>query len=323
MTTTPPNSALGTQNAGSMTQEPLSQQDSLSRDIWQDAALTEALLSVSQQTKASAPSEPVVTTPVIHTTKPEKPSMLRYWAMAASVAAFALLVGSLTVYTSNEAGSEAAQQRIASNHSVSQTYETDSPTVVTLSDGTEVHLNAHSQLVYSSTTTSRHALLTRGEALFAVKRDETRPFTVTAAQTDITVLGTRFNVNKTQQSVWVDVFHGKVSVENQHTHQQQTLLKGDGVQVTAQSMNHHAVETEQPSWQLGWITCDNMLLSEAAYLFNRYSSKPVVLNGSIHSLKVSGKFNTRDVGGALRLISEVNNLTFTEYSDSFQLAATN
>ncbi|HEY9256686.1 FecR family protein [Chitinophaga sp.] len=66
---------------------------------------------------------------------------------------------------------------------------------LTLSDGTEVWLNAESSLRFPVhfTGNSRQVYLT-GEAYFAVAADAAKPFSVTAGQVAVTVLGTEFNI---------------------------------------------------------------------------------------------------------------------------------
>lgn len=66
---------------------------------------------------------------------------------------------------------------------------------ITLQDGTVVWLNARSTLVYPSHFygKERNVSIT-GEAFFEVSKDKEKPFIVTAQDTKIRVLGTKFNV---------------------------------------------------------------------------------------------------------------------------------
>lgn len=66
---------------------------------------------------------------------------------------------------------------------------------LTLSDGTNVWLNACSELTYpaSFTEESRNVSL-KGEAYFDVSKDAEHPFVVQTKKCDIKVLGTEFNV---------------------------------------------------------------------------------------------------------------------------------
>ena len=66
---------------------------------------------------------------------------------------------------------------------------------ITLGDGTQVWLNAESELSYPVVFAGgRREVELRGEAYFEVARDAARPFIVKTAAMDVRVLGTSFNV---------------------------------------------------------------------------------------------------------------------------------
>ncbi|MBO5601739.1 MAG: FecR domain-containing protein [Prevotella sp.] len=66
----------------------------------------------------------------------------------------------------------------------------------TLSDGTLVHMNADSRIIYPDNfgRNSREVFL-NGEAYFMVAKDKSRPFIVHTPRGDVKVYGTEFNVN--------------------------------------------------------------------------------------------------------------------------------
>lgn len=67
---------------------------------------------------------------------------------------------------------------------------------LTLPDGTQVWLNAASSITYPAAFTGKERKVTvKGEAYFEVTPNAHMPFRVGAGNTEITVLGTRFNVN--------------------------------------------------------------------------------------------------------------------------------
>ena len=77
---------------------------------------------------------------------------------------------------------------------------------IKLSDGTLVYLNAGSSLKYPvkfSKTGSRKVIL-NGEAFFEVSKDVKHPFIVQADNLDITVLGTKFNVNSYSEEATIN-----------------------------------------------------------------------------------------------------------------------
>lgn len=83
-----------------------------------------------------------------------------------------------------------------------------------LEDGTRVTLGASSQIRVAFGKTDRRVVLTRGEAFFDVTRDTTRPFNVTAGNTLVRVVGTKFDVHYGLQAVRVAVVEGRVEVSS-------------------------------------------------------------------------------------------------------------
>jgi len=84
---------------------------------------------------------------------------------------------------------------------------------VTLADGSHVTLAPGSSLVPSWRWARRSYVLQRGEAFFAVVHDPAHPFTVTAGEAKVRVLGTRFDVHrKPNARVQVEVEQGLVEV---------------------------------------------------------------------------------------------------------------
>jgi len=83
---------------------------------------------------------------------------------------------------------------------------------ITLADGSVVDLNAETHLSVSFARDERRVVLGDGEAIFDVAHDERRPFTVTASNRVVRVLGTQFDVRNRQGELTVTVARGKVQV---------------------------------------------------------------------------------------------------------------
>lgn len=88
---------------------------------------------------------------------------------------------------------------------------------VTLADGSTVHLNSESELRFPTAFAEKERrVYLKGEGYFEVERDTTRPFIVSAGETEVRVLGTRFNVNayETADVTRTTLVEGKVSVSD-------------------------------------------------------------------------------------------------------------
>jgi len=87
------------------------------------------------------------------------------------------------------------------------------PLRLPLPDGSVVTLEAHSTLTYAPFELAGRELSLRGAALFAVKKDAARPFTVEAGGFTTTALGTRFRVvSRAGGRVSVRLLRGRVVV---------------------------------------------------------------------------------------------------------------
>ena len=96
----------------------------------------------------------------------------------------------------------------------SPVYETQTAELraVTLADGSIVTLSGNSRLETNFTHGERRVALTRGDAFFAVTKDSSRPFLVTAGDTMVRVVGTKFDVKQSAEEVQVAVVEGVVEV---------------------------------------------------------------------------------------------------------------
>lgn len=151
--------------------------------------------------------ELVPTTPLKAVRKPL--SAVRYWSAAAAVlvlltAAWFLRPGGPTTYSAG-AGELVAE---------------------TLSDGSEVRLNAGSELTFDVDDT-RLAKLS-GEAFFDVEKS-TVPFVVSTEWGTVTVLGTSFNVYAREGALRVACVTGKVRVAFDGVEKAYDLTKGEAV----------------------------------------------------------------------------------------------
>jgi transmembrane sensor len=88
----------------------------------------------------------------------------------------------------------------------------DAHQVIRLDDGSSVHLHKGAQFTYPRHfAASQRSVQLKGEAFFEIARNEASPFIISAANTEVKVLGTSFNVNTFDgNKVSVMVATGKV-----------------------------------------------------------------------------------------------------------------
>lgn len=100
------------------------------------------------------------------------------------------------------------------NREVSAVYSTaiGEQRLITLSDGSTVHLGARSSFRVTYSFQERRIDLLTGQAVFSVARDEDRPFLVLVSNTQVRAVGTQFDVHRMRSSTVVSVLEGRVAV---------------------------------------------------------------------------------------------------------------
>lgn len=93
-------------------------------------------------------------------------------------------------------------------------------TVLTLEDGSRVHLNSSSKITYPTRfSDSIRSVVLEGEAFFDIEK-QTRPFVVDLGKAQIEVLGTTFNANNlSEEKLEVALISGKVKINDRKGNQ--------------------------------------------------------------------------------------------------------
>lgn len=160
-------------------------------------------------------------------------------------------------------------------------------TLVTLSDGTKVRLNANSTLEYpvSFSDTEVREVHLKGEAHFEVTKNPHRPFVVKAGEMQTQVLGTIFDVKAYRKDApKVTLMQGKVKVSNADTE----VEMRPGQTATLQS-DKIVVSKASPSasdWLEGDFDMDQVTLAEAMSDIGAWYNKTVVFQSQANMDKL-------------------------------------
>ena len=160
-------------------------------------------------------------------------------------------------------------------------------TLVTLSDGTKVMLNANSTLEYpvSFDDAEVREVRLKGEAHFEVTKNPHRPFVVKAGEMQTQVLGTIFDVKAYRKDApKVTLMQGKVKVSNADTevemHPGQTAtLQADKIVVSKAS-------SSASDWLEGDFDMDQVTLAEAMSDIGAWYNKTVVFQSQVNMDKL-------------------------------------
>lgn len=160
-------------------------------------------------------------------------------------------------------------------------------TLVTLSDGTRVMLNANSTLEYPASFDDAEVREVRlkGEAHFEVTKNPHRPFVVRAGEMQTQVLGTIFDVKAYRKDApKVTLMQGKVKVSNADTE----VEMRPGQTATLQS-DKIVVSKASPSasdWLEGDFDMDQVTLAEAMSDIGAWYNKTVVFQSQANMGKL-------------------------------------
>jgi transmembrane sensor len=163
-----------------------------------------------------------------------------------------------------------------------------------LSGGTSIRLNGET-VVRLKRDDLRSAELVRGQALFAVRHDEARPFRVRVGDDEIIDVGTRFDVLRADGATEIAVAEG--SVRFQATGQSVALRPGDVLRVA--DVDRVAVRSTSGvesvgGWQRGRFAYSGEPLSRVAADISRYAGSPVRVSPDLASRPFSGTITVID-----------------------------
>lgn len=148
---------------------------------------------------------------------------------------------------------------------------------ITLEDGTEVWLNAETQLRYPERFgDGERRVAVTGEAFFKVAKDSKRPFYVETAGQVVRVYGTEFNVHAypEDKSVATTLVEGSIALQAASGNGSQLMLT-PGHQALFDKLSHEAsvksVDTEVvTSWRSGSFVFENQNLGDIMQTLSRW-----------------------------------------------------
>lgn len=160
-------------------------------------------------------------------------------------------------------------------------------TLVTLSDGTKVMLNANSTLEYPASFDDAEVREVRlkGEAHFEVTKNPHRPFVVRAGEMRTQVLGTIFDVKAYRKDApKVTLMQGRVKVSNADTEVE--MRPGQTATLQADKIVVSKASSSASDWLEGDFDMDQVTLAEAMSDIGAWYNKTVVFQSQANMDKL-------------------------------------
>ncbi|MEP7244210.1 MAG: FecR domain-containing protein [Gammaproteobacteria bacterium] len=229
----------------------------------------------------------------------------RRWVVSAAAAALALIVIAASTWFALE---KPGWQRYSTDFGGFEK--------IVLDDGSVVHLNTNSSMRVHLSATLRQVVLDRGEALFKVAHDRSRPFDVRAVGTTVRAVGTEFSVRVREanevttglKDVEVLVREGRVAIDPPTVNLERatalprslsTLSAGETVTITANRVHVQRVAeadvNRKLSWTEGRLWFERQRLADVVAEFNRYNRRQMIIaDPAIADLRIGGGFEATD-----------------------------
>lgn len=225
------------------------------------------------------------------------------------IAAVFILAVFATLFLLTYGGENTMDAELAMNE---VTTESGQRIQIHLQDGTKIHLNSESRVVYPKVfdNETRYVQLT-GEAYFDVESDD-RPFHVYTEELTVEILGTEFNVKAyAEEEPEVVVASGKVGVRvSSSTEQEPAILtRGEMARLNADGGDGLAVfhDVDLAS-RLGWLNYrlffDNQPMSSVSRQLERWYGVEIQFDEPmIKDLPVTANFENDSIHEVLRVIT--------------------
>ena len=190
---------------------------------------------------------------------------------------------------------------------------------LTLADGTEVWLNAETEIRYPvQFTGDKRVVYLDGEAYFTVAPDKNKPFTVVSTHASVSVLGTQFNFRAypNERDVQTTLVSGSVIMQSEKYKQQIKLVPGEqGVleKNSAKLMKQEVNTYLYTAWKDGRFAFRDARLEDLFNILARWYDLSVFYQSpEAKDIRFTGDLNkTDDFKSILKIIEQNERVIFT------------
>ena len=187
-----------------------------------------------------------------------------------------------------------------------------------VSDGTRVWLNAESELRFPvQFGTGEREVYLKGEAYFDVRKDVARRFIVHLKESNVTVLGTSFNIKAygDEDYIYTTLVEGKVRFTSEKEHEEVTLRPGmqSVLNLKSGKTELKEVEVEQfTAWRQGRFVFPSTTLGDLMCQLKRwYDIDVVYLSPEAKGYEFRGAINRdMDLKNVLAIVEKTSNVVF-------------
>lgn len=202
---------------------------------------------------------------------------------------------------------------------ISQTTGDAPGPLFTLSDGSQVRLNAHSELSFPEKFSGQNRTVElKGEAWFSVSHDPANPFVIRHGVSKTEVLGTQFDVRAypAESEVKVTVFEGVVRLGGESENGKSIILKkGQTGRFDSQSESKAELATpdlNQDYWRTGVLKFEDTPLPEVLTTLEKEYSVTILLKESenVEKCSFSAVFDQEKIEPIIEILAATFNAKY-------------
>lgn len=185
---------------------------------------------------------------------------------------------------------------------------------IVLPDGSKVWLNAESSLTYPTTFSGGRRVMLRGEGYFEIAKDESSPFVVSTNKQNVTVLGTKFNINSYRENdvIKTTLLEGSIRINNTTNSKKiiSSILK-PGEESSVNGQNDIIIRKVNASnsiaWKNGLFNFEGTDIVQVMQEYSRWYNIPVEFDGTVPNIKLWGSvYRNVSASEALEILGYFN-----------------
>jgi ferric-dicitrate binding protein FerR (iron transport regulator) len=197
---------------------------------------------------------------------------------------------------------------------------------VQLPDGSLVWLNSGSKLSYNNFFSAKNReIVLSGEAYFDVTKNETLPLVVNCNGLQVKVLGTRFNVNTSDQGKTAEVVleEGTVELINTSTNDNFYRMKpGQRVKIDLQTSEYSAamVNTARyTSWREGIVNIYDLSIEDLVRRLEKRYNQQFELTPAVKDLRYTFTIENEPLEDVLKLMERITPVKVEQKDETIKI----
>ncbi len=192
---------------------------------------------------------------------------------------------------------------------------------VLLSDGSTIWLNRNAELKYPKKFGKKtRDVQLNGQAYFEIAKNPEKPFVIRTNHSDVTVLGTTFNINTTTEITEVSVTTGKVNVKSLFTGESIDLLPDFTASVTQNSIKKTGTgNPNYMSWKTGKFSFKETPLRVVIDDLKSFYEKKIVVKTQGSQCILTATFDNAELEDILEVLAVTCKLKIVKNQDNYEI----